>query len=314
MHYQTNARVGSNDGEQSAPGTELPFRLRLLRQIGKQTWIPRGQDRLMRAIWDPDTSPSFPFEVEFFGMTYGGDLARFIDWSVFAYGSYAYAELSLLEALAAEIRTKRGHVFFFDVGANLGHHSLFMAGRSDAVIAFEPFPPLQQLIRQKSDRNGLKHLRIVPYALGEANENKAYYPGDEVNSGTGTFYREGAESEHDAVTLEVRTGDALCEALKLPQIDLLKVDVEGYEPMVFRGLAERIHKDRPPILTEFSPRSEAEYKSEAQFRKSFWEGAIFAEVFGRNGCAFELKPFMYGRTRELLILPPEMAYFAESRM
>src|ERR1700722_15372180 len=129
MHYQTNARAGSNDGDQSAPGTELPFRLKLLRQIGKQTWIPRGQDRLMRAIWDPDTSPSFPFEVEFFGMTYGGDLARFIDWSVFAYGSYAYAELSLLEALAAEIRTKRGHVFFFDVGANVGHHSLFMAGR-----------------------------------------------------------------------------------------------------------------------------------------------------------------------------------------
>jgi Methyltransferase FkbM domain len=115
------------------------------------------------------------------------------------------------------------------------------------------------------------------------------------------------------VTLTIRNGDNLCSALQLPPIDLLKVDVQGYEPMVFRGLAERIQRDRPPILTEFTPQSRMGYASEAAFRRSFWEGAIFREVCGRSGCAFKLRPFVYGKTEEVLILPPEMADFAESR-
>lgn len=317
MGAQSNPVADDVDGVSSLPvrENEFPMRLKLLRWTGKQTWIPRGHDWLLRKIWHPDAGRHFPFEVDFFGMRYAGDLVRFVDWKVFAYGSHASSELTLLEALATEIRNKRGHVFFFDVGANVGHHTLFMANKSDAVLAFEPFVPLQKLIRQRIELNHLDHVRVIPFALGEGDAVQSYYPGDVVNPGTGTFKPDADESDRRApVSLTIRNGDDLCEELNLPQIDLLKVDVEGFEPLVFRGLKERIQRDRPAILTEFSAKSRAGYASEDAFRKSWWEGAVFAEVCGRNGRVFELKPFVYDKTEEVLIVPPELAHFVNDRL
>lgn len=94
----------------------------------------------------------------------------------------------------------------------------------------------------------------------------------------------------------------------------MKVDVEGFEPHVFRGLKGRIHSDRPPILSELTDRSRAGFGSEARFRETFWNNAVFAEVAGRHGCPFRLKPFRYKSTGEMLIVPPEMADFVYSRL
>jgi FkbM family methyltransferase len=305
------ARTGLPD---AATPADYPARLKLLRWVGRQTWIPKGQDWLLRRIWHPDGGRQFAFEVDFFGARYQGNLAHYVDWSVFAYGSHALAELTLLDALAAEIRQRRGRVCYYDVGANVGHHSLYMAPRVDAVIAFEPYGPLREEILTKMKRNAFDHVRVIPFAIGETDETLNYYPGETANSGTGTFRPEAEETRRAAIPLEIRNGDRLCEEQGLPPIDLMKVDVEGFEPRVFRGLAARIARDRPPILTELSGKSMAGYASEAEFRRSFWDGAVFAEVCGREGCPFELRPFVYGHSGEVLIVPPEMTGFVASRM
>lgn len=95
--------------------------------------------------------------VDFFGRRYRGDLAQYIDWRVFCYGSASSAELSVLEKIASQIRTRRpGPINFVDVGANVGHHTLFMAGIADQILAFEPHPRLQPLIEDKIVLNGLR--------------------------------------------------------------------------------------------------------------------------------------------------------------
>ena len=120
-------------------------------------------------------------------MRYQGDMAQYLDWKVFAYGCSTYCELSLLKALANEVRSRRGEVMFFDIGANIGHHTLFMAPNADHVIAFEPFADNRKLIEQKVAMNRLNNVQILPYALGAKDEKLQYYPGGAVNSGTGTF-------------------------------------------------------------------------------------------------------------------------------
>ena len=47
-----------------------------------------------------DHHMSEPFEIDFFGLSYSGNLNNFIDWTVFYYGAYAVDELRLLAALA----------------------------------------------------------------------------------------------------------------------------------------------------------------------------------------------------------------------
>ncbi len=266
---------------------------------------------------NPDTCPHYLFEVDFFGLKYPGDLAHFIDWEVFCYGSMATPEITLLKEIASQIRTRRGGTInFVDIGANAGHHTLFMAGVADQVVSFEPFPALQALIKEKIALNNLKNVRLMPFALGAKDEVLDYYPGQGNNSGIGTFLPDEDERKAPPVKLTIKKGDPLFEAEGLGRIDIMKVDVEGFEPFVFSGLQNRIKTDRPVILTEISVTGRQGFGSEEAFRNAFYEGAQFASLAGRNGHPFKLRPFVYGTTEEVeaVIVPPELRDFIELRL
>jgi FkbM family methyltransferase len=294
--------------------SELPARLRFLRWLGRQTWLPKGQDRLLRAFVNPDSCAPFLFEVDFFGQTYRGDLAHYIDWMVFCYGSAATSELSLLKEIASQIRIeRRTPIRFVDVGANAGHHTLFMAQIVDEILAFEPFPPLLHLIEEKIALNGLKNVRILPFALGDKEETLNYYPGERANSGVGTFLPDEEERKAKPIRLPIKKGDSLLDGQNFGRIDIMKVDVEGFEPYVFSGLQNRIRIDRPVILTEMTEESRKGFGNEGAFRNTLYQNAQLASVTGRNGRVFKLRPFVYEKSKEVLIVPPEMQSFIEAR-
>ncbi len=302
------------DGSGHKYPADIPFQLKLLRMVGRQTWIPHGQHWLLTKIWDPDSEKNFIFEVDFFGMRYQGDMAQYCDWKVFAYGCSTYSELSLLKDLAGEMRRRRGGVVFFEIGANIGHHTLFMAPRVDSVIAVEPFVDNRKLIQQKLAMNHLSNVQLLPYALGARDETLKYYPGGAVNSGTGTFMPLDIGTYQEPIEVEVRNGDALCRERNVPRIDLMKVDAEGFERFVLQGLAERIHADRPLVLLELSAPPRESFGSEARLKELFWDGAVYAEVSGREGRDYTLRPFNYATAPETLIAPPEWADFINSRI
>lgn len=293
--------------------TEFPWHLRLLRRLGRSRWLPFGQDRLLRLIHDPETSPHFLFEVDFFGQLYRGDLAHYIDWLVFCYGGAPYYELSLLKEAVAFLRSRRrGPIGFFDIGANVGHHSLFMATLADRVIAFEPMPDLVALIEEKIQINRLTNVEVVPVAMGDADEDGDYLVGRGANSGEGSFLPHGEFDRGSLIKLPIRQGDRLCEAKRLPRVDLVKVDVEGFEPQVFRGLAGSIRRDRPIILTELSDNARRGFGTEEGFRAAFYESAHFTEVGGGFSAGPKFRPFRFATSGEVLIVPPEFADFLAS--
>jgi hypothetical protein len=74
-------------------------------------------------------------------------------------------------------------------------------------------------------------------------------------------------------------------------------------------LKKRIVNDRPAIMTEISARTRDQVGGEGNFRALFYEGAQFAEVTGRSGRRFVLKPFHYRTAAEVLIVPPELGSF-----
>lgn len=295
---------------------EFSSRLKLARWLGHQTWLPRGQDRLLRAILPPDQRKSVLFEVNFFGQKYRGDLAEYIDWAVFCYGSYCSTELSLLRAVTSHLRRRRSGatIQFVDVGANVGHHTLFMAGLVDHVLAFEPFPFLHPFIEEKIALNGLKNVSLVPVALGDRDQILDYYPGGGSNSGIGSFVLDADKDQGQVVRLPVKRGDSLFDDRELGRIDIMKVDVEGFEPFVFWGLADHIKRNKPIILTEMSEKSRSSFGSQAAFVESFYDGAKFAEVTGRHGQDFVLRPFVYEASREVVILPPDLHDFLKNKI
>ena len=136
-----------------------------------------------------------------------------------------------------------------DVGANIGFYTLRFAswvGHEGRVFAFEPeatnFERLTRAIHKKafSDRviamNGVAANRTGDFFL-DINPN---HPGDHKLGSSGE-----PVPGWDIDTLLSQCGE--------PRIFLIKIDVQGAEPIVIEGAMKTIERDKPALLLEIDP-------------------------------------------------------------
>jgi FkbM family methyltransferase len=287
---------------------EISLKQQALRLIGHQQWLP-GRDRILRAFSHPDHQRSFAFETDFFGQTYSGNMTNFIDWTVFYYGAFNIQELLILAELADAFRAQGKPVNFFDVGANVGHHTLFMSSHADRVFAFEPFSVVRSEMERKLAHAGVGNVAIFPVALGDKNESGTFSPPTGANQGTGTLGNSLPDNASTkTIPVDVVRGDDFFAAHHLPPITLLKLDVEGYEAQALEGLRETIRRDRPPIFMELQHDHHAGSGPQkgVSVRDLLYPDHLVFEV-GHSRGQFTLKPFKPGNTEEALILPNELA-------
>jgi FkbM family methyltransferase len=305
---------------QSIPTPGMGYHLRMdsmkqqiLRFIGHRHWLP-GRDRILRAFSHPDRQKPFAFETDFFGQSYSGNLSNFIDWSVFYYGAFQLHELRLLGAIADTLRTQGKPINFFDVGANIGHHTLFMSRHADHVFSFEPFSVVRNEMIRKLNHARVDNVTIFPVALGDHTETGTFHPPTGANQGTGTLGSNLPDNvSTETISVEVVRGDDFFAAKKLPPMTLLKMDVEGYEARVLEGLRETIWRDRPPIFVEIQKEhyTGSESRKGPSVKDLLYPDHLIFEVGAANG-RHTLKPFLQGNTEEALVLPAEMAGLVES--
>jgi FkbM family methyltransferase len=131
-----------------------------------------------------------------------------------------------------------------EVGAYVGVFTIPMARRTGAtgkVIAFEPDPTNVALLRKHAQLNapipGLDiRQRAVSERAGWVRFTRAGFASSHiVSDGNGTASR---TQEVEAVTLD--------EALRGVQVDILKIDVEGFELNVLRGGKELLTRPQAP--------------------------------------------------------------------
>ncbi|MDF2765092.1 MAG: hypothetical protein K0S81_2086, partial [Rhodospirillales bacterium] len=290
-----------------AQAARLPLRHRLLRWLGHQHWIPRGRDRVLRRLCRPEEAPPLSFTVPFFGAVYSGRLDNFIDWSVFHYGGYARHELLLLSDIARALRRLRGQApAFFDVGANVGNHSLCLAAQGSPVFAFEPFAPVRAQLQRKLQVNPGLTLRVFEFGLADRDALLSFRAPAGTNVGTGSFEEAGPEQDGEP-RLPVRRGDEALAQLDLPPIEILKIDVEGFGPQVLNGLRERIRSDRPVILFELSNRSKVGFADLGGLQSALYEDHRLFGVGTRSVSGpYRLDPFHFAHTTEALAVPAEL--------
>ena len=285
----------------------MSLKLSALRFIGHQHYIRRGRDRVIRMFHPPDSSPSIPFEVPFFGMRYAGNLNDFIDWSVFMYGGFTPHELYILRDVAIALAKENGSpLSFYDIGANVGQHSLFMSQYAGQVFSFEPFGGVRKKILEKIARNQRKNMTVFPVGLGDVNADLDFIEPSGANHGTGSFVAKESSCGGAVKKLPVRRGDDFLSDHQLPKMDIVKMDVEGFEMRVLAGLQKRLQQDRPAILMEVSEQTRAEMVTESAFRQRLYEDASIFEL----GCisissSYRLKPFRFESSEEILVVPSE---------
>jgi FkbM family methyltransferase len=182
-----------------------------------------------------------PFEYRSpFGITFELEPHQYVDRLILLDGLY---EQQFLEYIASILPP---NAVVIDIGANIGNHALFLARKSSVVHAFEPNPTALRRLRRHIEINGVQNVVVHPVGLGE-HDGTATYCEPAGNLGAGSFVRgEGVKKE-----LSIRNADEAVADLGLTRVDFVKVDVEGMEESVFRGLQQTIHRFRPLIDFEF---------------------------------------------------------------
>ena len=137
-------------------------------------------------------------------------------------------------------RTLRPGGVFVDVGAHVGFHSVLagqLVGPAGKVFAVEPAPWAVDLLRANVRRHGLD-VTVLPFAASDE--------AGTVRLALDEAHRSGAHLSEAEDAVEVQAAP-LDELLPDVAVDVLKVDVEGAEPLVLRG-ARSLLRRSPHLL------------------------------------------------------------------
>ncbi len=155
----------------------------------------------------------------------------------------------------------------FDIGANYGLYTLTFAagiGPAGRVHSFEPLPGPRAFLERAIRWLGLDNVTVSGQALGDRRgrgemsvptrrglpvHGRSFIT-DEAD-GLGPNAEFGAERR---LAVELSTLDTVVRAAGLERVDLVKIDVEGYEPAVLRGGEWTLAHHRPTVLLEIERR------------------------------------------------------------
>jgi FkbM family methyltransferase len=133
----------------------------------------------------------------------------------------------------------------WDIGANVGHYTRMFSGRvgdQGRVLAFEPSPLNHAKLVDACA--GLSNVEIFNFGIGDADGEVIFQQGDDDLGATSRVVSaDEAAGMRNAVKVPVRAGDALVKGQVARPPNALKIDVEGFEPEVIRGL-ENTLRDR----------------------------------------------------------------------
>ena len=223
---------------------------RLLRAFGHLPVIPKGiRYRVVNLCRPTDEAPDRHFEVSFFGLSYKGTLACEIDRRVFFFGAFEPEILDLIGGMLAKMDSP----IVADIGANVGHHSIYFSKFAKQVHSFEPWSKVSAQLDGHLRDNDIRNVCLHRVALGAEDESRIYYAPEGGNSGTGSFVATHARDRNQpSDPLPIVNGDRYLERNGIERLDLLKIDVEGWEWFVLLGLAKTIKRCRPVVLFEYS--------------------------------------------------------------
>jgi FkbM family methyltransferase len=174
------------------------------------------------------------------------DLRDLIQFSLFTGDGFEPATRARVEA-----HLHPGDLFI-DVGANVGLFSVMAANKGARVVALEPNPNIcDELLANRTANDLDKVLRVLCVAAGDRFDVAPFGVPCPENRGTS---RQIDVDGRDAILSPIMPLAFICERLEERRIRLVKIDVEGAELKVLRGLLEGASALRPEaIVFEYLP-------------------------------------------------------------
>lgn len=240
----------------------------LARWIWRQSWLPlRWKKNAYKKLDAQGAAPDAPFAMDFYGLDYRGNLNNGIEFAMYFYGAFEKPLLYFLrDCLNSLGETEPGDTVYCDVGANIGQHALFMSRVATQVHAFEPYPPVSEQLEAHLIRNRIDNVCLHKLGLGDEDGTLPFFAPSGSNTGVGSFDADSQQRGNTpAGQLRIARGDAYLTDLALTRLDLMKIDVEGFERKVLAGLRDTLQRFRPVLVIEVSYGQALSFRSREQF-------------------------------------------------
>jgi FkbM family methyltransferase len=126
----------------------------------------------------------------------------------------------------------------WDIGANVGFYTEQLSQLAKFVVAFEPIPLNFQQIKARA----LANVSCQQFALGDMQTELPMSQNAQYSSLCPSPY---VRNDATREPVSVIPGDSLVD---LPLPNVVKIDVEGYEPEVIRGMANTLRRVRAAFV------------------------------------------------------------------
>jgi FkbM family methyltransferase len=164
-----------------------------------------------------------------------------------------FYEIHELEIIRTAVKP---HSRILEVGSHVGNHTVFFSAflSPKKIVVIEPNQRTQKILRKNLRLNDVREvdLKYVDYAFGASRSLGSTASNDDFSSGS-AHVEKSADGE-----VEIISGDELFVA---EGFDFIKIDVEGMEIEVLRGLKMSIMRSKAIIFIEVQDQNVIEFSS-----------------------------------------------------
>ena len=140
-----------------------------------------------------------------------------------------------------------------DVGGNIGYYTLLeskIIGDKGKVIVIEPSPQNFQHLKKNLKIQNAKNVDAYNFAASDKNGEVNFLVYRESNGSFTIPDGEETDIPGDIIKVPAKTMDTFLEELNIDHVDFVRMDVEGYESHIIRGMINTIKKSKPMFQIE----------------------------------------------------------------
>jgi FkbM family methyltransferase len=199
------------------------------------------------------------------GINYELDISDVMGWHV--YFGFKDVTRVKLYSLIGKSNT------IFDVGANIGETTLNFAkiiGETGTVHSFEPDPINHTFIERNINLNNFKNILLFPLGFGDVEGTFKIHTFNERNKGMNRIIID-TDNTKSYREIKITTIDSYVKDKNIQKIDLIKIDVEGFEFNVLRGATKTLTEFNPILFIELDNENLRDQKSNSKELITFLE-------------------------------------------
>lgn len=176
---------------------------------------------------------------------------------------------------------------FIDIGANIGLFTLIASqiiGEKGKILAFEPTPEIYKRLIENIDLNGLQNIETYNLGLSDRKALLSFNVSKDGYDAWNSFALNERLNSSETIDIMADTLDSIIKRKNIYIVNLIKIDVEGWEKFVLQGAKDLLEKDNSPTLL-------VEFTETNAFSAGYYLGELFdfVQSFGYDWYSFDAK-------------------------